>query len=217
MAVTKREIKTAHNKQAILNGLLARMHKEAFDKIKISDLCCDAQISPASFYNYFPQKSDILVYYIQLWAVDMHWQILIDQKLKGLKAIDALFDLTAIICASRPQLMSEIVAFQAKAHKIIKMPPLTVADKQLAFPHYQGIDTMVVEDLTALLAINIQQAIEAEELPTKSDIPTLIMSLAAIFFSVPIMFKHSSLVDIQTAYQQQLSVFRFGATHKYAS
>ncbi|MCP4323576.1 MAG: TetR/AcrR family transcriptional regulator [Psychromonas sp.] len=217
MTVTKREIKTAQNKQTILNSLLARMHNEAFDKIKISDLCSDANISQASFYNYFPQKSDILVYYIQLWAVEMHWQILIERELTGLVAIDTLFNLTAQICASQPQLMAEIVAFQAKSLKIIKVTPLSKADKLVAYPNYQGIDTMVVEDLPALLSINIQQAIDAKELPLNSDISTLIVSLSSIFFSIPIMFNQSPLAEIQAAYQQQLSLFRLGAVNKFTS
>ncbi len=217
MTVTKREIKTAQNKQTILNSLLARMHKEVFDKIKICDLCADANISQASFYNYFPQKSDILVYYIQLWAVEMHWQILIERKLIGLNAIDALFNLTAETCATHPQLMAEIVAFQAKSHKIIKLTPLSKADKLVAYPNYQGIETIVVEDLPALLSINIQQAIDAKELPRCSDVATLIISLSATFFSVPIMFNQSPLADIQAAYQQQLSLFRLGAINKFAS
>jgi len=215
MTVTKREIKTAQNKQTILNHLLARMHNEAFDKIKISDLCTDANISQASFYNYFPQKSDILVYYIQLWAVEMHWQIFIEKKLLGLTAIDALFNLTAETCASQPQLMAEIVAFQAKSLKKIKATPLSKADKLVAYPDYQGIETLLVEDLPALLSINIQQAMEAKELPRSSDVATLIVSLSATFFSVPIMFNQSPLADIQAAYQQQLSLFRLGAVSKY--
>jgi len=217
MTVTKREIKTAQNKQTILNSLLARMHKEVFDKIKISDLCADANISQASFYNYFPQKSDILVYYIQLWAVKMHWQILIERKLIGLNAIDALFNLTAETCATQSQLMAEIVAFQAKSLKKIKVTPLSKADKLVAYPNYQGIETMVVEDLPALLSINIQQAIDAKELPRCSDVGTLIVSLCATFFSVPIMFNQSPLADIQAAYQQQLSLFRLGAINQFAS
>ncbi len=216
MSISKREIKTAQNKQTILNSLLARMHKETFDKIKISDLCSDAHISQASFYNYFPQKSDILVYYIQLWTVKMHWLILIEKKCMGLNAIDALFDLTARICASQPQLMAEIVAFQAKSHKIMTAPPLGEADKLVAYPDYQGIESMRVDDLPALLSIHIQQAIDAKELPSNSNVTTLIVSLSATFFCVPIMLNQSPLKDIQAAFQQQLSLFRHGAINKYS-
>ena len=215
--MSKREIKTAQNKQTILKCLLARMHEEAFEKIKISDLCFDANISQASFYNYFPQKSDVLVYYIQLWLVDMHWQILIERKLVGLNAIDALFKLTAQICASQPQLMAEIIALQAKTHKVINVPALGEADKQVAYPNYQGIETMIAESLTALLSTYIQQAIDAKELPSNSDIKTLIVSLSATFFSVPMMFNQSPLADIQMAYEQQFSLFRHGASKMFSN
>ena len=216
MAITKREIKTAQNKQAILNGLLARMHNEPFDRIKISDLCNDATVSQASFYNYFPQKTDILIYYIQLWTVEMHWQISAKKNLTGLKAIEELFNDTAKVCAAQPQLLAEIVSFQAKSLKTVQTSPLTEADKLVAYPNCEGIETVFVKDLTDLLSINIQQAINEKELPPCCDNATLIVALSSIFFSVPIIFNQSPLPEIQAAYRQQLSLFRHGAINKFA-
>ncbi len=216
MTVSKREIKTAQNKQAILNSLLIRMNSEAFDAIKISSLCADAKLSQASFYNYFPQKTDILIYYIQLWAVKMHWQIALHRKLTGLSAIEALFNSTAKICATQPQLMAEIISYQAKAAKDIQMRPLSDADKLVAYPDYKAVETVNIENLTALLSVNIQQAVSNNELPPASDTKSLIVSLCAIFFSVPIMFNQSPLAEIEEAYQQQLSLFRNGAIRKFS-
>ncbi len=216
MTITKREIKTAENKQAILNALLTRMDNEAFDQIKISALCKDAAVSQASFYNYFPQKTDILIYYIQLWAVKMHWQITVNSKLVGLSAIEALFKSTAKICSTQPQLMAEIISFQAKTARIGGACPLTKADKLIAYPNYKAVETVNVENLSALLALNIQQAISNRELPACSDTNSLIVSLCAIFFSVPIIFNQSPLTEIGAAYQQQLSLFKHGAISKFS-
>ncbi|PKF62020.1 hypothetical protein CW745_08525 [Psychromonas sp. psych-6C06] len=216
MAVNKREIKTAQNKQAILNSLLIRMDSEAFDAIKISALCADAKLSQASFYNYFPQKTDILIYYIQLWAVKMHWQITLHRQLTGLSAIEALFNSTAKICATQPQLMAEIISYQAKAGRNIQMRPLTDADKLVAYPDYKAVETVNIENLSALLSVNIEQAVRSNELPPSSDTNSLIVSLCAIFFTVPIMFNQRPLIEIEEAYQQQLSLFRHGANSKFS-
>ena len=51
---TKRALTTAYKKQALVEVLLYRMQMDDFEEIKISDLCRDAQVSEASFYNYFP-------------------------------------------------------------------------------------------------------------------------------------------------------------------
>lgn len=53
---SKRERKTAENKQAIIRALLNRMDEEDINDIKISNLCKDSGVSEASFYNYFPKK-----------------------------------------------------------------------------------------------------------------------------------------------------------------
>jgi AcrR family transcriptional regulator len=211
MTMSKRELNTARNKQAILKALLARMHNEVFDLIKISDLCNDARVSQASFYNYFPQKTNILIYYIQLWAVKMHWQITIKKQLLGLDAIEQLFFDTAIICAEQPQLMSEIIAFQAKNSKPEGVKPLTAADKHVAYPDFIGIEDIVLEDLTALLTTNIKWAIENKTLPAASNIAALTVALAAIFFTVPIIFNRCPFEEIKSAYAQQLNIFKHGA------
>ncbi|RKF18709.1 TetR/AcrR family transcriptional regulator [Alginatibacterium sediminis] len=215
MSLGKRELKTAQNKQAILKSLLSRMSCEDFDLIKISDLCNDAAVSQASFFNYFPQKTDILIYYIQLWAVEMHWQITRVQKLTGLAAIEQLFADTAEICAAQPQLMAEIVSFQAKPHKSISASSLGAADKLVAYPDCEGISDINVEDLKALLSLYIQQAIEQSELPKACEVDNLLVSLCGIFFAVPTLFNLRPLNEIKAAYHQQFSLFKYGAAGKY--
>ena len=72
-----------------------------------------------------------------------------------------------------------------------------------------------IAEQTNLLALNA--AIEAGELPVNSDVETLITSLSATFFTVPIIYNQSSLDEIKDAYQEQLSLFRCGAVNQYGS
>lgn len=211
MKPTKRELTTASNKQAILKALLERMQKEEFNEIKISDLCEQASISQASFYNYFPQKTDILLYYIQLWLVEMFWVNTVSRKLSGLEAIERLFEDMAEVCISQPKLLTEIISLQVRTKKLNHLNSLSIADKQVAFPNYECVDKIVVEDLGALLLLNIQQAIRNEELPMNSDVTTLIVALSSIFFSVPILFSQGTLAEIKTAYKNQLNLIMHGA------
>lgn len=211
MKSNKRELNTAKNKQAILQCLLKRMHCESFDSIKISDLCVDAKVSQASFYNYFPQKTDVLIYYIQLWTIEMYWQITINKKLVGLKAIEQLFADTADICAKHSQLMCEIVAYQAKNGKPQGVTPLTVADKLQAYPDFNGIENIELADLSALLVTNIQQAISVNELPDTINITSLVVALSSIFFTIPIIFNRCPLEEIKSAFSEQLQLLLCGA------
>ncbi|WP_289031166.1 TetR/AcrR family transcriptional regulator [uncultured Paraglaciecola sp.] len=216
MNTSKREINTAKNKQAILQCLLKRMHLEPFDVIKITDLCADSAVSHASFYNYFPQKVDILIYYIQLWTVETHWKITVKSKLTGLNAILQMYFDTADICAKQPQLMSEIIALQAKGTTTNSSKPLTVADKLIAYPDYAGIENIELANLRVLLSTNVSQAVFDKELPERSDVNGLVVAFSSVFFSVPIMFNGQPLSEIKSAYEQQFNLIKSGALALYS-
>lgn len=213
MTVTKREIKTAKNKQAILQALLSKLDSQEFDEIKISELCSSASISQASFYNYFPHKADILVYYIQLWLVEVYWLNSVENKKIGLKAIEGLFDNVAEIYTKRPRLMKEIISLQIKSNRILGGSSLSDADKLVAFPDWDNVECINIENLASLMSLGVQQAIEKNELPVNSDLTTLITALSAIFYTVPIIFSHASEYDIKDAFRNQMNLFIYGAAH----
>lgn len=209
--VTKRELKTAENKQAILKALLSKLEIREFDDIKISELCSSASISQASFYNYFPHKNDILVYYIQLWLVEVYWLSSVKNKKVGLKAVEALFDYVAGVCARRPRLMKEIISLQVKSNNILGQSSLSDADKLVAFPGWEDVERIEIPNLFSLISIGVQQAIEAKQLPLNSDLNALITALAAIFYTVPIIFEHCSEDEIKAAFRKQINLFVYGA------
>ncbi|MGF1722504.1 TetR/AcrR family transcriptional regulator [Vibrio kyushuensis] len=209
--MSKREISMAKSKLKVLTALLDEMKEEDFEVIKISSLCESAAVSQASFYNYFPQKTDILVYYIQLWAVEMYWRTSVEKKLHGLNAIRHLFNQTAGLCVSHSNLLTEIISLQVKTKKIVNKNPLTAADKLVSFPNLCGIESVVVQDLKDILSIYVKQATDNQELPKSSNVTTLITSLSAIFFTVPILFNQCSEEAIKEAFDNQLNLFMYGA------
>ncbi|KHT61472.1 hypothetical protein RJ45_22730 [Photobacterium gaetbulicola] len=213
MTATKREIKTATNKQAILRTLLSKLDSREFDEIKISELCAAASISQASFYNYFPHKNDILVYYIQLWLVEVYWSNSVVKKKIGLKAIEGLFDNVAEVCTLRPRLMKEIISLQVKSNKILGNSSLSDADKLVAFPDWENVESINIVSLSGLLSLSVQQAIDEKELPANSNLTNVITALSAIFYSVPIIYNRASESEIKEAFRNQLNLFINGAVN----
>ena len=67
-----RQRKQAQTRLALLDAVLARLDgKRTLDDIPVKELCDAANISQASFFNYFPSKTDLLVYFVQIWSLDL--------------------------------------------------------------------------------------------------------------------------------------------------
>ncbi len=214
--ITLRERKTAENKQAILNALFERIKLEDFDDIKISDLCVDSSISQASFYNYFPQKSDLLFYFIQLWSVEINWLIMKQNQLKGLKAIELVFEKTADATKKHPEIMAEIVSHQARFKSPTKLPKLSTADKIIAFPNLTGIDEIQSIGLESILIPHINWAIKNGELPSGTPVEIIAYSLRSIFFGIPMLLRHSMVDKINITYKEQLKIIWAGVKTQYS-
>jgi AcrR family transcriptional regulator len=85
-----RERKYAQTKVNLLRTTVAKLNEKRLDEISVRELCDEVFISEATFFNYFPQKSDLLVYYIKLWSLEMQWHIEKD-GLFGFDAIEKIF------------------------------------------------------------------------------------------------------------------------------
>ena len=61
-----RERKHARTKIAIMNAFIERLEKTRFDDISIRQICKSVEVSEGTFFNYFPEKIDIINYYMNL-------------------------------------------------------------------------------------------------------------------------------------------------------
>lgn len=213
---TKRERKTAENKQAIIRVLLEKMKHEDINDIKISYLCRRSGVSQASFYNYFPHKSDMLIYYIQLWSVSTIWKAKNRCNKSGLTVIENIFKETAKDIVEHPNMMAEIISFQAKWKPPEEgWPEINKVDKIIAFPEFKGVEKIPAHGFDSILLSNLENAVESGELPKSTDIMTLVITLSSIFFGVPMLLGHIPAEYMEDIYLQQLNLVWAGARSKY--
>src|SRR5688572_15292458 len=69
-----RERKFARTKLALMQAALERMRTKKLDEVPVKELCDEVQVSEATFFNYFPKKSDLLHYLIKVWTIEVAWQ-----------------------------------------------------------------------------------------------------------------------------------------------
>jgi AcrR family transcriptional regulator len=202
-----RQRKFAQTKLGLMNAAIAAMRKRPLEEISTHELCRAASISSAGFFNYFRKKTDLLVYFIQLWSLEMTWHgRRLAQERGGLAAIEEVFALTARQVVKNPGLMAEIIAHQARMRVPEKPQEISLAERLLAYPHLPGIETLPAEGIESLLPPFLERAVAAGELPKDLDRGAGLLALTSVFFGVPIIFRPLDVRAIEPMYHQQLQL-----------
>jgi AcrR family transcriptional regulator len=201
-----RQRKYALTKLALLEALTARLEAQTYEAIRIKDLCAAADISEASFFNYFQRKEDLLYYFIQVWSLSVGWhaqKVLAERG--ALAAIEDVFARTAADISQHPRVMAEIIVFQARKESIIEISDLTLAERLLAFPALDGIESVPARGLDAILPELIAAAKARGELPEDADVDFLCMNLATLFFGAPVVLRATNPAAVGELWQAQLA------------
>ena len=206
-----RERKFARTRLALADIVTHHLDNASLEALSVRALCERAQISEATFFNYFPKKDDIIVYLDKLWSLELNWygRQAASQK-RGLAVIEALFRYTAIQAQKKPGLMGEIIAHEARARDHSVRPEITPAERAMAFSDLEGIEEIGEDSLETVLRTALQQAIDQGELPENTLISTAMVGLVSIFYGVPLAIQHSNPAGIAAMYRQQMEVLWAG-------
>ena len=200
--------KQAQTKLALMNALIARLDDRNLDEIPVKELYEAADISEASFFNYFARKADIIVYFIQLWSLDLAWQLgQADPERPVYEAIAEVYVSTARQTREHPGLMREILAQQARQASPSEPFEITLAERLIAFPDRPGIAEVPALGLDSLFPPLVERAIATGELPPTTDPTAAFLGLSTIFLGVPMCLTRSAPEFLEAAYRQQLALF----------
>jgi AcrR family transcriptional regulator len=202
-----REKKFARVRLAILSAVLQLTKERSLADISVREICELAQVAPATFFNYFPSKEDVLVYYMRLWSipVTLHSRAVAVQGTL-FDAITAVFDYTAREMEQDPLLMFEIIAYIAHAKEPPQPPSLSRAERLLAFPGLPGAEDVEPQSIDELFTALLQQAVHKGELPSSISIEAVALLLKTMFYGVPLATRREGVHTVRRAYHEVLDV-----------
>lgn len=206
-----RERKFAKTRLTLAEIMTAQLEHASLDELSVKALCERAQISEATFFNYFPKKQDLIVYLDTLWTLELNWyghQAALEAR--GLAVIDALFRYAAIQVQKKPGLMGEIIAAQAQRRERVQRPDITAAERAMAFSDLPGIGDIPADNLETILRTALQQAMDKGELPENTLVPAAMLGLVSVFYGVPLALMQVNPAGITPMYRQQLAVLWAG-------
>lgn len=205
--IQHRHKKQARTKLALLAALVDRLAAgERYDSVRIRDLCAVADISEGSFFNYFPAKEALLVYFVQIWSLEVGWYAR-EMLAKGdpLAAIEEVFSRTAAMVEKNPHIMAEIIAFQARSSQAIELADVGLAERLLAYPDLPGIDELPARGLDTILPELLSEAKRLGEIPPEVDEQLVFVTLLSIFFGAPVVLRGCGSETLGAIWKAQLA------------
>lgn len=173
-----RKEKAARLKIQILQTTLKLIGKKAFEDVYVDDLCAKVKISKVTFFKYFPQKEDILLYYFRIWCLERAAELKTKPK-EGIQGVYFLSDKLSEEYENHPGMILSLIGYLSD----IKRPPkpFTVKpeEKVLLFPDRDDVNSIEILSLDQMLEKFTLDAIFKKEI-TKSgatrDITNLFMA-----------------------------------------
>lgn len=203
-----REKKFAKTKIGLLREFMYQMQTASFDAISIKDVCDKVEVSEGTFYNYFPQKSDILCYYKDLSAIKICWKLFTEFKDRlALEKISLAFNLLTDEMSDLHVFYEMISTFtREKKSKMHCLAEITSVEKYYAFPDSLGIEEtpgMLLEDLFKVL---LQEARKNDELPKNVDIEGLVKFLMAVLIGTPLALGMDEFSQLKMYINKELNL-----------
>jgi len=84
------------------------------------------------------------------------------------------------------------------------------AERLLRFPDLDGIESIPEGTFHSIFRHNLQAAVKKSELPDSIDIDDVVLSLACIFYGVPLMLADRAHKNLSAAYSLQIHLLWTG-------
>ena len=181
-----REHKAAKIKLSILQTTLELIDKDSFDKLHVNQICERVGISKVTFFKYFPQKEDILLYYMRVWCFQRCVELSQEPK-NGIEGIRFLFDKVCYSYERTPGLFLGLVSYLNRLDMPVRPFPLKLIERQMLYPDVEKILEVDVLSMDQLFENFLLEAIFNKDITKTSDTKQLVLLLDSLLFGTIMM------------------------------
>ncbi len=201
-----RERKFAKTKIALATAFIERMKTSKFSDISIKEVCASVEVSEGTFFNYFPQKIDVVFYYKQIVGLTISWKIRQEwDRRSPRELIELTFDLIADEI-SHPYLFYETISLFTAERKKAGRVGLTPAEKFYVNPESEGLDDIPEELLEETFLNLVRSAVSRGDLRPETRPEEVALTLMAILVGVPLVIQIEDFQHMKKYYRSQLSL-----------
>jgi AcrR family transcriptional regulator len=176
-----------------MKAFMERLAYDRFEDICVKEVCKAAEVAQGTFFNYFPEKIEVIAYYLRLSTMRMAWKAKkYAQPGKYLVLVDAIFDQIAEEWNTDHIVYYSTFCFsqQTDRPKNVSIPKL----KKAAFSACDGIEDVPPYDCRSVQDW-IYKALDNGELPAGVNADDVVVALMAIIGGTLLATRFGNNVD----------------------
>ncbi len=213
-----RERKHARTKIAIMEAFIKRLEKTRFDDISVRQICKDVDISEGTFFNYFPEKIDIINYYMHLEFLRVIWKARKDVPEGAYVAlIDAVLENLGKELLRYDNIIYQLIALMIIQQQRPKNLSISSLERQIFLPDCEGIEDIKLMLPDDFFSECLKEAVRHGELSKDIKIDDLQVSLMTILSGTLLAAKFAVNKDIVYHFRRQLRFLWKGLGTKRAA
>ena len=197
--LSRREIKSAEIKLGILHQTVSLIGKGSFKDLYVDDICSAVGISKVTFFKYFRQKEDILVYFMQVWC----FQVLVQftsKKYEGLNAIKFIFTRINQDVAEHFNLMLALIGYITSLTQPPQQHTITLAERTLLVPGVPNLGSIELLNIQQIFHRHVQEAIALKELNAALDVKEAVQLITSLFYGTALVAHINGVQDKHNLY-----------------
>lgn len=179
--ISLREKKKAKTKLALLRAGVELMGEGSFRQVSVEEICQRAEVSKVTFFKFFPQKEELLIYFMSIWQAECFVELEEAQK-RGWEAFRHILLKLTEQARKQPGIMLSLISFLAEQSMHPCVPVLSQTELSLLFPEKDELTGIADGTLAHLFRRCVQEAKEDGQLADGITEDEAVMLLFTIFY-----------------------------------
>jgi AcrR family transcriptional regulator len=204
-----RETKSARIKISLMKAFMDMLKKKRFDEISIKELCRKVEVSEPTFFKYFPEKIDVVGYYVGLLTQRAIGKALKSSpKGKILPSINSIFSFMAEELNNANVVVYQVISLLLTERERIKKAPITPLEMKLTYEDYEDGEEVRISlvHMDEFFVQALKKAVQNGELPLKTKCEEAGISLTSILIGTLFAVRFSDMTNCAYHYDRQLKV-----------
>jgi len=201
--ISLREKKKAKTKLALLEGCLERIGEGTFRSVLVEDICQHAEVSKVTFFKFFPQKEDLLTYFMSIWQAECFVE-LSNSSRRGLEAIRYIFAKVIEDGKKHPGIMLSLISFLSEQRMHPCVPALSEAELFLLFPDEANRSVIAERSLYDIFKKSVEEARADGHLTTRVSDEEAVVLLFSMFYGAYLSAHLFRANDFMAFYEMHL-------------
>jgi len=171
--------KSAKIKLDILIASTQLLGKKSFRELYVDDICEKSGVSKVTFFKYFPQKDDVLLYYLRIWCLDRAIEFYHNPR-EGLNGIFHLIEKLSESYDKNPGLILSLISYLTSLQRPPSPFPLKSIEREMLYPNDEAVKKIELMSIDQMVEKFLLEAIFQKQIIGVSDTK----DISGLFLSV---------------------------------